>query len=322
MKKCLVIGGGFAGLTASSYLVNSGFQIKLIEASPKLGGRAYSFIHKPTNTRIDNGQHIMMGCYNETLKFLELIGASDKIEIQDRLSVNFLKPGFERHQLKASSLLYPFNLLSAIYNYSVISLLERLAVLRFFLKLPFFSHRDLSKMSVDDLLIRENQNENVKKAFWEILCVGALNTNLQKASAKVFIDILKEIFLKGSLGSKIILPKTSLSEMYCEPAKQFIEKKGGRIFLSERVEEIVVEKNKAVEVRTDRRSITDFDFVICAVPHYALERIVRSSSHASHFELVSESEHEYKDKIKLLKQSPYDGQHDYFHSIIQSFNHS
>ena len=239
MKKCLVIGGGFAGLSASVHLSNSGYKVELIEASPKLGGRAYSFSHKQTNMLIDNGQHIMMGCYNETLKFLELIGASNKLEIQEKLSVKFLKPGFERHQLKASSLLYPFNLLSAIYNYSAISLLERLAVVRFFLKLPFFSHRDLSKMSVDDLLIKENQNENVKKAFWEILCVGALNTNLQKASAKVFIDILKEIFLKGSLGSKIILPKTSLSEMYCEPAKQFIEKKGGRIFLSERVEEIV-----------------------------------------------------------------------------------
>ena len=54
--------------------------------------------------------------------------------------------------------------------------------------------------------------------------------------------------------------------MYCEPAKQFIEKKGGKICLSEKVEEIKVEKNKVVEVRTDQRSITDFDFVICAVP--------------------------------------------------------
>ena len=46
MKKCLIIGGGFAGLTASAYLVNSGFNVELIEASPKLGGRAYSFLHK------------------------------------------------------------------------------------------------------------------------------------------------------------------------------------------------------------------------------------------------------------------------------------
>ncbi len=274
MKKCLVIGGGFAGLSASVHLSNAGYQVELIEAAPKLGGRAYSFIHKPTNTLIDNGQHIMMGCYKETLKFLVLINALDKIEIQEKFSLKFLYPSFELHELKASSLFYPFNLVSAILNYSAISLRERLSILRFFLKLPFFAKRDLSKMSVDDLLTKENQNENVKEAFWEIICVGALNTNLNKASAKVFVDILKEIFLKGNFGSKIILPKASLSEMYCLPAKQFIEARGGKIFLSERVEEVKLEKKRAVEVRTDQRNITDFDFVISAVPFYAAQKFL------------------------------------------------
>lgn len=274
MKKCLVIGGGFSGLSASAYLSNAGYQVELIEAAPKLGGRAYSFVHKPTNTMIDNGQHIMMGCYDETLKFFGVINALDKIEIQEKLSVKFLSPNFELQELNASSLFYPFNLLGAILNYSAISFRERFSILRFFIKLTFLAQRDLSKISVDQLLTQENQNENVKKAFWEILCVGALNTNLKKASAKVFVDILKEIFLKGTFGSKIILPQKSLSEMYCEPAKQFIEKMGGKLSLSERVEEIKVEKKKAVDVRTDKRRIRDFATVVCAVPFYAAQKIL------------------------------------------------
>lgn len=274
MKKCLVIGGGFAGLSASAHLSNAGYNVELIEASPKLGGRAFSFIHKQTNAIIDNGQHIMMGCYNETLKFLKLINALDKITVQENLRVNFLKTNFELHELKASSSFYPFNLLSAILNYSAITFRERLSILCFFLKLPLFAQRDLSKMSVDNLLMKENQNENVKKAFWAIICVGALNTNLKKASAKVFVDILKEIFLKGSFGSKIILPRTSLSEMYCEPARQFIETRNGKIVLSERVEEIKVEKRKAVEIRTDKRRISDSEFVVCAIPFYAAQKIL------------------------------------------------
>ena len=54
-KKAIVIGGGFAGLTASSYLVKNNYQVTLLESSPKLGGRAYSFQDKETNTIIDNG---------------------------------------------------------------------------------------------------------------------------------------------------------------------------------------------------------------------------------------------------------------------------
>src|SRR3989339_1581453 len=130
MKKCLVIGGGFAGLSASAHLSNAGYNVELIEASPKLGGRAFSFIHKPSSTLINNGQHIMMGCYNETLKFFSLINALDKIEIQENLLDNFLRPWFELYQLKSSSLYYPFNLLSAILRYTAISFQERLSILR------------------------------------------------------------------------------------------------------------------------------------------------------------------------------------------------
>jgi squalene-associated FAD-dependent desaturase len=277
MKKCIVIGGGFAGLSASAYLSDAGYKVELIEASPKLGGRAYSFLYKETNTLIDNGQHIMMGCYHDTMSFLSLIGALDKVQVQEKMRVNFLKPGFELHELKTSSLPYPINFFNAILNFTAVTFRDRLSILRLFIKLPFLSERDLAKLSVDEFLIRENQNENVKKAFWEILCVGALNTSLQKASAKMLVDVLKIIFLHGSKGSRLVIPKEGLSEMYCDSTKQFIERKGGSIALSEKVEEIVIEKGKAAAIRTNKRTIDDFDFVICAVPFYALERMFSPS---------------------------------------------
>lgn len=289
MKKCIVIGGGFAGLAAASYLVNSNFYVELIEASPKLGGRAYSFLHKDTATLLDNGQHIMMGCYNDTLKFFSLIGSIHKVQVQKKMSVKFLKQGFELHELKATLSPYPFNLLSAILRYKAITLAERLSALRLFVKLPFLSNRALEKMSVKEFLITEKQDENVIKSLWEIITVGALNTNVNKASAKMFVDILKEIFLRGGNGSKIVLPKVGLSEMFCDPAKAFIEEKGGKICLSEKVENIKVEKKRVLEVRTDKRTITDFDFVISAVPHFAIERILKSSVNDGKSELFSQS---------------------------------
>ncbi|MBK6912318.1 MAG: NAD(P)-binding protein [Ignavibacteriales bacterium] len=35
-EKVLVIGGGFAGLSAASFLAANNYQVELIEASPKL----------------------------------------------------------------------------------------------------------------------------------------------------------------------------------------------------------------------------------------------------------------------------------------------
>ena len=94
MKKIVVIGGGFAGLSASSFLSQAGFKIELLEASPKLGGRAYSFVDNETGAVIDNGQHILMGCYFDTIKFLKLIGAENKLSKQPHLSLNFVKENF------------------------------------------------------------------------------------------------------------------------------------------------------------------------------------------------------------------------------------
>ena len=107
MKKCIIIGGGIAGLTAAAYLVKEGIQITVLESSPKLGGRAYSFIDQKTNRQIDNGQHILMGCYTDTIKFLNLVGAQGNFIYQKRLEVNFLKPGNKIVCLKSFPVFYP-----------------------------------------------------------------------------------------------------------------------------------------------------------------------------------------------------------------------
>ena len=169
MKKCLILGGGFSGLAAASYLSNAGINVELIEASPKLGGRAYSMMDIETNTIIDNGQHILMGCYKETLKFFELIKAADNLTFQKHLRVNFVKEGFRIFPLKASALPYPLNLLIGILNYKALKLSERIKLISFFMKLPFLPYKDLKFLSVYDWLEMEGQNENIKKSFWDIL---------------------------------------------------------------------------------------------------------------------------------------------------------
>ncbi len=273
MNKCIVIGGGFAGLTTAAYLANKNIKVDLFEAAPKLGGRAYSFLAKDGSTVIDNGQHILMGCYTETLRFMKMIGASDNLIYQPALEINFLKENFELLKLKAASLPFPFNLILGILNYKAISVKQRLKVLQFFFKLLTYSEQELNKLSVYELLSKEKQNGIICKSLWEIISIGALNTSIKKASAKVFSDILKEIFLKGTFASSIIIPKYGLSETYCHNARSFIENNEGRIFLSKTVTDLTIRNNRILEVKTDDESFTEFDCVISAVPYHSLQKL-------------------------------------------------
>lgn len=278
MKKCVIIGGGFAGLSAACFLSEYGFQVKLLEASNKLGGRAYSFLDKDTNTIIDNGQHILMDCYRETLKFIKLIGAEKNFLYQNNLEVNFLEPSFKLKRLKIPDLFYPLNLLFGLLNYNALSFSDRLKVIYFFVSIPFYSDNRLKNLSAYQWLLLEKQNVKIQQALWDFLIIGALNTSPQKASAKVFKDILDEIFFKGNKAAAIILPKYGLSESYCSPAQEFIERKGGKINLSETVKEFFAEEKRVTKILTDKRVIEEFDFIITAIPVYALKKILPPSN--------------------------------------------
>lgn len=274
MSDYIVIGGGFAGLSAAAHLSAKGKKVELIEASQKPGGRAYSLIDKSTNTVIDNGQHIMMGCYHDTLRFFRMIGAEDNLIFQEKLNVNFLLPHLRLVPLRAFLKIYPLNLAAGLLRYKAISIKDRLLLMKFFLKLPLASGRDLSRMTISDWLVQENQNEKIRKAFWEILTAGALNTSIYKASAKVFKDILIEIFFKGNKASTIILPKAGLSESYCNDTVKYIEDRGGKVTTGEQVNNLLIERNRIKAIITNKRIIKEFKNVISAVPFVALKRIL------------------------------------------------
>src|SRR6187455_3847114 len=94
-----IVGGGFAGLSAATALAERGYRVIVVEARPRLGGRASSFTDPATGERVDNGQHLLIGGYHETFKFLRRIGASDGVALQSRLAVEFVDRAGSRSQL-------------------------------------------------------------------------------------------------------------------------------------------------------------------------------------------------------------------------------
>ena len=89
-KDAVVIGAGFAGLSAAVALAERGVRVTVLEGKPALGGRAYSFADPETGDFVDNGQHVLMGCYGETLDFLKRIGAYEQLVFHEDLEIEML----------------------------------------------------------------------------------------------------------------------------------------------------------------------------------------------------------------------------------------
>ena len=83
----VIIGGGCAGFSAATALADAGARVLVVEARPGLGGRATAFTDPATGERVDNGQHILMGCYDATFAFQRRIGATDRVRWQTALKV-------------------------------------------------------------------------------------------------------------------------------------------------------------------------------------------------------------------------------------------
>ena len=101
-----------AGISAAVHLLHAGFNVDLYEASPKLGGRTYSFKDELTGDIIDNGQHILMGCYKDTLELADIIRAKENLIIERSLNINFVHKDFGIKQFRSISRIYPFNFAS------------------------------------------------------------------------------------------------------------------------------------------------------------------------------------------------------------------
>src|SRR3954447_15137113 len=95
-----VIGGGVAGLAAAAALAEAGQRVLVLEARGQLGGRATAFRDRETGELVDNGQHVLFGCYHDTFAFLRRIGATQTVRVQPSLEVAYLDRDGRRSVLR------------------------------------------------------------------------------------------------------------------------------------------------------------------------------------------------------------------------------
>jgi predicted NAD/FAD-binding protein len=107
-----VIGAGWAGCAAAVELANAGHRVTLFETARTLGGRARAV--EIDGKQLDNGQHILLGAYKETLRLLKKIGVDSDASLM-RLPLQMRYPaGCDGMDFVAPRLPAPLHLLVAL----------------------------------------------------------------------------------------------------------------------------------------------------------------------------------------------------------------
>jgi hydroxysqualene dehydroxylase len=260
-SRVAIVGGGYAGMAAAVTLAARKIPVTVFEAAQVLGGRARRVDYR--GVTLDNGLHILIGAYVETLRLIELVHPSPADAIV-RLPLEWqVKDEFA---LRAARLPAPLHLLLGLLRSEGLSTREKFSAARFLAALRAMRFQLRRDIPVEALLEQHGQSEKLKRVLWRPLCVAALNTPPANASAQVFLNVLRDTLNAKRAASDLVLARTDLSNLFPEPAATFVEQRGGTILRSHRVTAIdPLAEGFEVEA-VDQRS--RYSHVVCAIaPH-------------------------------------------------------
>jgi squalene-associated FAD-dependent desaturase len=226
-----IIGGGYAGMAAAVTLAERDIPVTVFEAGAVPGGRARRVLSQ--GHELDNGQHIFVGAYCELFGLMRTVGV--------RPDIALLRLPLEIRY--ANGFAFRAGLAGLVLARSV-AMAEKFQTLKFMAALRRTNWRLEPDITVKKLLDQHGQHGTMRHHVWAPLCVSALNTPLDQASANVFLAALRDTIGSGGAASDLVLPRLDLSRLFPEPAAEFVRVRGGEVHLSSAVKDLSTLKSQ------------------------------------------------------------------------------
>lgn len=235
-RSIAVLGAGWAGCAAAVELARRGCEVHVYEAARIAGGRARRIdLH---GHAVDNGQHILLGAYRDTLHLMHHVGLEPaSLLLRLPLQMRYPEHG-DGMQLVAPRLPAPLHMAVGVLRARGLAAADKLAMARFASAARWMGWQLNVDCTVDELLNRFGQTERLTRLLWRPLCIAALNTPPERASAKVFLNVLRDSLAAKRQASDMLLPRVDLSALFPDVALAYVEKHGGTVTLGAHVRQI------------------------------------------------------------------------------------
>jgi squalene-associated FAD-dependent desaturase len=243
-RSVAVVGAGWAGCAAAVELARAGYKVTLLEAARTLGGRARRV--ETDRAHLDNGQHILLGAYSETLRLMALAGIDrDQTLLTLPLQMRY-PPGTGGMDFVAPALPLPapLHLAAALLRAKGLRREDKLSLVRFSTTARWMGWQLHNDCSVSELLERFDQTPRLIQLMWRPLCLAALNTPPERASAQVFLSVLRDSLGAKRRASDMLLPRADLSALFPEAASAYVEAHGGTVRSGAKVQALRLIENR------------------------------------------------------------------------------
>ncbi|MFC3457701.1 hydroxysqualene dehydroxylase HpnE [Massilia haematophila] len=228
-----VVGGGWAGCAAAVELADKGARVTVFEAARTLGGRARGV--ELQGKMLDNGQHILLGAYDQTLKLVKRVGVDPAAALL-RLPLQMRYPaGAGGMDFVAPRLPAPWHMVVALWRAKGLEREDKMALARFTTSARWMGWRLNDDVPVSVLLARFDQTPRLIRLMWQPLCLAALNTPLERASSNVFLAVLRDSLGAHRAASDMLIPRLELGALFPQAAARHIERRSGAVHAGAKV---------------------------------------------------------------------------------------
>lgn len=267
-RTAAVIGGGWAGCAAAARLSAAGVRVTLFEAAPELGGRGRRVTLELDGVShvLDNGQHLMIGAYTAIAALLRTVGVELRTAVDCRPFELAYPDGW---RLRAAPLPAPWHLAAGLVAARGLRWRDRWALAHCLNGLRRADWRVDPDRTVAAWLDEQQQNAELVARVWRPLCVAALNTPVEQASAQLYANVLRDSLGAGRAAATLWLPRTDLSALLPEAVERYVDAHDGRVRRGQRVETVRAE---GAAFRLEP-GLGTFDAVVYAAPPGHLARV-------------------------------------------------
>jgi len=277
-KKVAVIGGGLSGLACAKYLVDAGHEPVIYEARDVLGGKVSAWQDEDGDW-IETGLHIFFGAYPNMMNMFA------ELDIHDRLQWNIHQMIFAMQQLPGEFTTFdfipgipaPFNFgLAILMNQKMLTLPEKLQTAPPLLPMliegqSFIDAQD--ELSVTDFMRKYGMPERINEEVFIAMAKALDFIDPDKLSMTVVLTAMNR-FLNEDNGLQMAFLDGNQPDRLCEPMKQHIESKGGKVVMNSPIQEIVTNDDGSVKHLLMRSGETvEADEYVSAMPVDIMKRM-------------------------------------------------